>query len=470
MRRLIFFGYLLLIYSCSQPAIEVWTTTSDQKMLLKKSISNQPTNDHSSIEVHVDPSQQFQSIEGFGFTLTGGSAELIMQLNESKRDSLLTELFTLKEDGIGISYLRLSLGASDLSSRVFSYNDLPLGQTDTSIEHFSLADDTMHLIPLLREILKKAPGIRIMASPWSPPVWMKDNGSSIGGKLLKRYYSSYARYFVKYITAMKKEGIIIDAITIQNEPQHPGNNPSLLMSALEQAEFVGVYLGPAFHDAQLTTKIIIWDHNCDRPDFPLTVLADSVARLYVHGSAFHLYAGDVRALSDVHNAYPQKQLYFTEQWTGSNGTFSGDLQWHMKNVMIGSLRNWSTTVLEWNLANDPEFNPHTPGGCTECKGALTINGNIIGRNVSYYIVGHASRFIPAGSIRIASSSNSVVHHVAFIRPDNRWTVLLLNESDEKKAITIVIEKKRHPLQLMPKSVVSVLGPLTFAAPKQRQSS
>jgi glucosylceramidase len=242
------------------------------------------------------------------------------------------------------------------------------------------------------------------------------------------------------------------------------------MSALEQAEFVGVYLGPAFHDAQLTTKIIIWDHNCDRPDFPLTVLADSVARLYVHGSAFHLYAGDVRALSDVHNAYPQKQLYFTEQWTGSNGTFSGDLQWHMKNVMIGSLRNWSTTVLEWNLANDPEFNPHTPGGCTECKGALTINGNIIGQNVSYYIVGHASRFIPAGSIRIASSSNSEVHHVAFIRPDNRWTLLLLNESDEKKAITIVIEKKRHQLQLMPKSVVSVVGPLTFAVPKQRQSS
>lgn len=463
--RFLFLFLLWFFASCSESNVEVWTTTPDQSFRLTKISVSPSRSENAENEIRISISEPFQSIEGFGFTLTGGSAELMMKLKKDVRASLLSELFTLKHGGIGISYLRLSMGASDLSSRVFSYDDLPASQTDSTLEHFSLSNDTVYVIPLLKEILALAPDLRIMASPWSPPVWMKDNQSSIGGQLLKRYYSSYAKYFVRYITAMRDKGITIDAVTIQNEPQHPGNNPSMLMSAAEQADFVGMHIGPAFQEAQLSTKIIIWDHNCNRPDFPLTVLADSVARSYVHGSAFHLYAGEISALSTVHNAFPEKQIYFTEQWTGSKGTFEGDLQWHVKNVLIGSLRNWSTTVLEWNLANDPQFNPHTPGGCTECKGALTIDNSVIQRNVSYYIIAHASRFVPSGSVRVASSTIPGVHSVAFMRPDKKWVSILLNESTSSKRVSLSVAHTQHTVVLSPGAVATVVGPAISGEPK-----
>ncbi|MFM7223672.1 MAG: glycoside hydrolase family 30 protein [Bacteroidota bacterium] len=463
--RFLFLFLLWFFASCSESNVEVWTTTPDQSFLLTKISVSPSRSENAENEIRISVSEPFQSIEGFGFTLTGGSAELMMKLKKDVRASLLSELFTLQHGGIGISYLRLSMGASDLSSRVFSYDDLPASQTDSTLEHFSLSDDTVYVIPLLKEILALAPDLRIMASPWSPPVWMKDNQSSIGGQLLKRYYSSYAKYFVRYITAMKDKGITIDAVTIQNEPQHPGNNPSMLMSAAEQADFVGMHLGPAFQEAQLSTKIIIWDHNCNRPDFPLTVLADSVARSYIHGSAFHLYAGEISALSTVHDAFPEKQIYFTEQWTGSKGTFDGDLQWHVKNVLIGSLRNWSTTVLEWNLANDPQFNPHTPGGCTECKGALAIDNSTIHRNVSYYIIAHASRFVPSGSVRVASSTIPGVHSVAFMRPDKKWVCILLNESTSSKRVSLSVAHAQHTVVLSPGAVATVVGPVISGEPK-----
>jgi len=222
---------------------------------------------------------------------------------------------------------------------------------------------------------------------------MKTNGSSIGGSLKTDCYDVYARYFVKYIQEMQAEGITIHAITPQNEPLHGGNNPSMLMTASEQANFIKNYLGPAFQNAGLTTKIVIYDHNCDRPDYPLDILNDPDARKYVDGSAFHLYAGDISALSQVHYAYPDKNVYFTEQWVGGPSNFAGDLQWHIKNLIIGATANWSKVVLEWNLASDPYYNPHTNGGCTSCEGALTIGATVI-RNVSYYIIAHASKFVP----------------------------------------------------------------------------
>ncbi len=175
---------------------------------------------------------------------------------------------------------------------------------------------------------------------------------------------------------MKAEGITLDAITIQNEPQHGGNNPSMVMSSDQQRDFVKNNLGPAFKAAGLTTKIIVWDHNCDNPNYPINILNDATAKSFVDGSAFHLYGGNISALSTVHSAHPDKNLYFTEQWTGATGTFNGDFRWHIKNVIIGSMRNWSKNALEWNLANDPSYGPHTLGGCTECKGALTISGSI----------------------------------------------------------------------------------------------
>jgi glucosylceramidase len=386
--------------------------------------------------IEIDTAQRFQTVDGFGYTLTGGSAFLLNQMNATARATLLQEFFGKNTNSIGVSYLRISIGASDLDASVFSYDDLPAGQTDPSLQYFNLSKDTLHLIPVLKEILAINPNIKLMGSPWSSPVWMKSNGSSVGGNLLPQYYSTYAQYFVKYIQAMQARGIALDAITPQNEPQHGGNNPSLVMSAAQQADFIKNHLGPAFQAAGITTKIIVWDHNCDNPGYPLAILNDPAAKVFVAGSAFHLYGGDISALSQVHNAHPDKALYFTEQWTGSTGTFSGDLKWHTQNVIIGSMRNWSRVALEWNLANDPSYGPHTPGGCSQCKGAVTIDGSIATKNVSYYIIAQASKFISAGSVRLSSTLPSQLTNVAFRRPDGKTVLLVLNESAEVQSFNI----------------------------------
>ncbi|MCX6216451.1 glycoside hydrolase family 30 beta sandwich domain-containing protein [Spirosoma sp.] len=392
--------------------------------------------------IRVDETKTYQSIDGFGYTLTGGSAQLIDQMEATTRKALLTELFSTAGKGIGVSYLRISIGASDLDERVFSYDDLPAGATDPTLAKFSLAPDEQYLIPVLKQILAINPALKILGSPWSPPVWMKSNGNSKGGSLKLEYYDVYAQYFVRYIQDMKKAGIPIDAITIQNEPLHPGNNPSLLMLPAEQALFIRKSLGPAFEKAGLKTKIILYDHNADRPDYPLSVLADPAARKYVDGSAFHLYAGPISALSEVHKAYPDKNIYFTEQWIGAPGNLKGDLNWHVRELIIGATRNWSRTVLEWNLAADPEQKPHTPGGCDQCLGALTIRGNTVKRNPAYYIVALAAKFVRPGSVRIESNLPAFLPNVAFKTPDGKTVVIVLNDSPSAQPVRI-INKGRH---------------------------
>ena len=290
---------------------------------------------------------------------------------------------------------------------------------------------------MLKEILAINPNIKIMATPWSPPVWMKDNNSFIGGSLQPKYYGVYAQYFVKYIQQMKNEGITIDAITPQNEPLHPGNNPSLLMLASQQADFIKNHLGPAFKAAKVTTKIVTYDHNCNKPEYPIEILNDPEANPYVDGSAFHLYEGDISALTTVHNAFPNKNIYFTEQYTASTGSFDGDLKWHLKNVIIGSMRNWSKTALEWNLANNASFGPNTIGGCTTCKGAVTINSSdSFTRNVGYYIIAHASKFIPAGSSRISTNISGNLNNVAFKTPSGKKVLIVENDGNSPESFNI----------------------------------
>ena len=207
------------------------------------------------------------------------------------------------------------------------------------------------------------------------------------------------------------------------------------MSAAEQTDFIKNFVGPAFLSANISTKIILYDHNCDQPNYPLTVLADAAAYPYINGSAFHLYAGDISALSAVHNAFPNKQLYFTEQYTASTGDFTGDLKWHIKNVVIGAMRNWSRNALEWNLANDTYYGPHTNGGCNTCKGALTIGSSVI-RNVSYYIIAHASKFVPAGSVRIASNITGSINNVAFVTPAGKKVLIAENDGNTAASFNI----------------------------------
>ena len=411
----------------SGPSISYWITKGDQSALLQKqttALSFNSTAVQNTID--VDSTQTFQTVDGFGYALTGGSAFLLNRLPSVDKNSILQELFGSGENSIGVSYLRISIGASDLDAQVFSYDDMPAGQTDVNLTQFNLSKDTVDLIPLLKQILAINPSIKILGSPWSPPTWMKDNTNTVGGSLLPQYYDAYARYFVKYIQAMKANGITIHAITPQNEPLYGGNNPSMVMQSAQERDFIKNNLGPSFQAASITTKIIVYDHNCDRPDYPIDILNDAAARAFVDGSAFHLYAGDISALSTVHNAYPDKNVYFTEQWTGANETFSSNLKWHVKNVIIGTMRNWGKAALEWNLASDPNYNPHTPGGCTECKGALTI-GATITRNVSYYIVGHAGRFVPPGSVRISSTQLGDLATVAFLTPQGKKVLIVEND-------------------------------------------
>ncbi len=428
--------------------IDFYLTKGDQSILFEQ----QPASvhfmdiDNGYPDILVDTSKKFQTIDGFGFSLTDGSAQLIAGLPESLQLALLQNLFGSGEKDIGISYLRISIGASDLSESVYTYDDMPAGETDVSLTQFDLRKDKSQVIPILQKILNINPNLQIMGSPWTAPLWMKDNKNSVGGRLLPEYYGVYAEYFVKYIQAMKTEGIRIDAITPQNEPLHGGNNPSMEMSAKEQTDFIKNHLGPAFENAGIDTKIIIYDHNADRPDYPLTVLDDGIARKYIDGVAFHLYGGDIGALSAIHSAYPDKNLYFTEQYVSSSGDFAGDLRWHMKNVIIGSVRNWSRIALEWNLASDPEYSIHTPGGCTDCKGGVTIISGFT-KNVGYYIVAHASRFVVPGSVRVASNVAGNIHNAAFVRPDGQKVLIVLNDDDNQQTFNIGFMGKKARVTL-----------------------
>lgn len=197
--------------------------------------------------------------------------------------------------------------------------------------------------------------------------------------------------------------------------------------------------------------------NCDHPEYPIAVMDDLDAKKYIDGSAFHLYLGEITALSKVHDTHPDKNLYFTEQWTSPQGTFDGDLKWHVKNLIIGATRNWSKNVLEWNLAADPEFNPHTDdGGCTMCLGALTIDSSTVTRNVSYYIIAHDSKFVPDGSKRIDSNPIDNLPNVAFLTPTSNKILIVLNESEQLKNFNITCNTHTVQASLPASSVATYI--------------
>jgi len=421
-------------------AATVWQTSADQTWLFEPLFETlafeTADNDAEPPTITVNPDQRRQTIEGFGYTLTGGSALLISRLPAAIRQALLEELFLPDGDGIGVSFLRVSIGASDLSERSYSYDDLADGETDFELARFDLQAGDREVVPLLQDILALNPAIKIIATPWSAPRWMKTNAAWVGGSLKPECRPVYAAYFVKYLLAMRARGIAVHAVTPQNEPQNYKNDPSMVMSAEEQADFVRLHLGPALADAGLAeVEVFCWDHNCDVPEYPLTVLADDQARAYFSGSAWHLYGGDIAVLSQIHAAYPDKKLYFTEQWVGSDGQFGGDLLWHVKNVLIGATRHWASVVLEWNLASDPQCRPHTAGGEARCVGALTIDGDQITRNVAYYIIAHAAKWVRPGSLRLETDADTLPN-VAFLTPDDRIVLIVLNDTAETRDFRI----------------------------------
>lgn len=415
----------------SQTKVNWWLTKNDKSQLLSFQTPIQFNQSATATEstIIIDPAQKFQTIDGFGFALTGGSAQHIIRMDKSKRKQLIQELFGREKNDIGISYLRLSIGASDLNDHVFSYSDLPAGETDTGLSKFSLGSDEKDVIPVLKEILKVAPDIKILGSPWSAPTWMKSNNNVQGGRLKDEYYPVYAKYFVKYVEEMKKHGINIDAITVQNEPFNDGNTPSMQFLAKEELRFIKNFLGPAFVSAGINTKIILYDHNCDAPEYPISILTDPEANKYIDGSGFHLYVGPITALSKVHKAFPDKNLYFTEMMAVSrNSDFNTASP--VERIVIGATENWSKNVILWNLAADPNNKPHTDnGGCSMCQGAITIDGNYVTRNLAYYTIGHASKFVPLGSVRIKSSSEGKLAQVAFLTPKGETVLIVANNTD-----------------------------------------
>lgn len=469
----------------SSRQIEAWITLPDRSVLFgqqseKINFTFSSTARGGGIPIVIDEQQPKQSIDGFGYTLTGGSAENMMHMSEPERSKLIKNMFATDGNNIGVSYIRLSIGASDLNSFVFSYNDLPEGETDFQLTKFDLGQDRKDVIPVMKEILKVNPDIKILGSPWSAPTWMKTNGKVKGGALKKECYDVYARYFVKYIQEMKKEGITIDAITIQNEPIHGGNTPSLMMSAYEQTDFIKNNLGPALKAANLTTKIVLYDHNLDRPDYALTVLRDPEAAKYVDGSGFHHYGGDMSAMTVVHNARPDKHIYFTEQMiTERPGATTIAIANTVKRMIVNVTQNWSRNVILWNLAADPLNDPHTDdGGCSSCQGAVTIDGDKVTHNLAYYVIAHASKFVRPGSVRLMSTNKGdqsvllttnlqdmpnhvfvapienveALPNVAFRTPDDKIVLIVANDSYAVGSFRVQYRGENANIQLPPGAV------------------
>ena len=439
---------------------QIWVTSGNESRLLSAQdhlsiIDNKETSYPS---ITINETEQMQEIEGFGAALTGSSAYVINNLSTAQKNSLLSDLFDV-ESGAGMSYLRLTIGASDFSLEDFTYDDMPQGQEDPNLDNFSIAHDEMHVIPVANDILSINPEVKFMGSPWSAPAWMKDNESLYGGKLEEQWYATYANYFVEYIQAFKNHGIPIDAITPQNEPLHTSGYPTMRMEAQEQANFIKNALGPAFEGANISTKIIAYDHNFDEAGYPMTVLGDGEANPYVSGSAFHAYAGDVSAMSQVHNAYPDKGLYFTEISGGEwSIDFSSNLRWYVQNILMGSTKNWSKNALFWNLALNENHGP-TNNGCQDCRGVVTINSSgEIEKNEEYYAIAHFSKFVRPGAHRIGSSNfddNSGLDGIAFQNPDGSKALIVLNETPTSKTFSVIMGENRFDYTLSSESVATI---------------
>ncbi len=431
----------LVPLSCfAQKEASIWLTNPDRSALFQLQSPPTPFTNSSpaSPVIDVDDTKTFQTIDGFGFAVTGGSAQLLMRMDPASRAAILHELYAVDGNNIGSSYIRVSVGASDMNDHVYSYDDMPEGQTDPAMAKFSLDPDRADVIPVLKEILAINPKIKILASPWSAPLWMKTTGVARGGVLKPEYFAAYAEYFVKYVQGMQAAGIPIDTLTIQNEPLNEKNTPSMLMLESEQEDFIKNHLGPAFKKAGIKTKIVLYDHNLDHPLYPLTILRDPEANKYIDGTGFHLYGGTVDAMTQVHNEFPNKNIYFTEQSvTEHSGSPDINLSKPVARVIIGVSRNWSKNILLWNLAADPQNGPHTnDGGCTGCVGAITIDGDKVTRQVAFYTLAHASKFVRPGSVRIGSNDLEQLPNVAFKTPKGEKVLIVSNISGAPETFSV----------------------------------
>jgi O-glycosyl hydrolase len=419
------------------------------------------------LSLTVNDSQSYQQIDGFGASLTDSSAYLLYySLTAQQRLDILTELFD-SDSGIGLNYLRQPMGTSDMRRRAdYTYDDIPSSASnDYALTLFTIASDQAYIIPVLLEVTAINPQIKIMGSPWGPPTWMKVGRQFGYGSLIDddRVYNALADYFVKYVQAYAGVGIDINSITVQNEPLlEPGSYPGMQMSAAEQIRLIKL-LGPKFAAAGISTKIICYDHNWDNTTYPLAVLADSTARGYIAGTAFHGYSGDVSAQTTVHNAYPDKEMHYTEWSDGewNDYGFAGNLIENSETI-IDVIRNWSRTFIKWNLALDQNNGPKIAGGCDTCYGVITLNTSTgqITRNPQYYSMGQVSKFVQPGAYRIWStvSVGSGIKNVAFLNPDGTRVCMAINTSTAAHNLKIVWNSQHFIYTLPASSVATFIWP------------
>jgi len=415
------------------PTVQAWVTTGDRTQLLARDV-DRAFGDQAlqSLVIDVDPSVAFQSVAGVGAAITDASAWVLRhRMNASQREALLQELYGRDAGGLGLNFGRLTIGASDFSLSHYTYDDLPAGQTDAALAHFSIDPARADLLPVVQRALAINPSLHLMASPWSPPAWMKTSGSLYQGTLRPEMYGAHAEYLVRTVEAFAAEGVPIFALTLQNEPHYaPVDYPGMLLDETARATLIGQYLGPKLALRAPATAILEWDHNWDEPGAPLAVLADPVARPYVSGVAWHCYGGEVGAQDLVQAAWPDKDTWFTE-CTASGfppADWAGDLAWSALHIVIGTMRHGARGALEWNLALDETGGPHL-GGCGTCRGIVTVDSasGAVTRNPEYYALAHASRFVRDGARRIGSTQPGAdLGTLALRNPDGSLVLIVCN--------------------------------------------
>jgi glucosylceramidase len=450
------------------PAAHVWVTTPDQSELLHDRGTVPFTAGASSqLTIAVDPSRTYQTMDGFGASITDSSAAVLYRLDAAARERAMRSLFDPGQ-GIGVSALRQPIGSSDFTDEPhYTYDDVPAGQTDFALAHFSVAHDQAQILPLLRRAKALNPRLTVIGTPWSPPAWMKTNDSLIGGRLKDdpRVYAAYARYFVKFVQAYRAAGVPVDYLTLQNEPQNraPNAYPGMDLPVRQEVKLIEA-VGPALRAAGLRTKILAYDHNwathpgdiattppgeSPETDYPYEVL-DSSAAKWVAGTAYHCYFGDPSAQTALHDAHPDKGIWFTE-CSGSHGPtdppakfFRDTLTFHARNITIGTTRNWAKSAIAWNLVLDVTGGPHN-GGCDTCTGLLTLQADgTVTTNAEYYTIGHLSKFVKPGAVRIASTSfgttgwNGQIMDVAFRNPDGSTALVVHNENDDPRTFAVAV--------------------------------
>ena len=441
--------------------VQMWLTTGDKTQLLAEQAPlSFDAQGPAAAQIDVDASQRFQRIVGFGASITDASAWLIHQrLNATQRDALMQELFGRGPGQLGFSFTRLTIGASDFSRQHYSLDDRPAGQDDLPLAHFSLGPQREDVLPVVKQALAINPALQVMASPWSAPGWMKTSDSLIQGSLRPDRYDAFSRYLVRYVDTMAAEGVPIFALTLQNEPHfEPKDYPGMRLEPAARAAVIGRHLGPLLQQRGLKTQIIEWDHNWDVPLAPLSVLGDAQARPFVAGVAWHCYAGVVEVQATVRDAFPDKDAWFTECSGGEwKPHWPETLPWLMRHIVIGSTRGWARGVLMWNLALDEKHGPHL-GGCSDCRGVVTIDSasGAVTRNMEYYVLGHASRFVRPGAQRIASTPISQdVESVAFRNSDDGSLVLLVsNAADQPRELSVAQSGRRFRTSLPRESVAT----------------